>query len=50
MTEEAKEMRVKLTRFACKLLNAAVLGAFSRWAEMAEEAKVGLNPCRLSPV
>lgn len=32
-------MRVKLTRFALRLANSALVGAYSRWAEMAQEAR-----------
>ena len=39
MTKEAKEMRVKLTRFMKKMLNSQLIGAYERWAEMAREQK-----------
>jgi hypothetical protein len=33
-----KEMRVKLTRFAYKLKNSAMIGAWGRWCEFTEES------------
>ena len=42
-------MRVKVKRTVGKMMNRQVAGAFGRWAEMTEEAKVGCCTVQLQP-
>jgi hypothetical protein len=38
MATEAKEMRVKLTRFMKRMKNSNLIGAWDRWAEFTTES------------